>query len=81
MNAQNIADRIATGPQTDRAQLLSLEATSSGIEAASPALLEDWATEVLQVANVFPGEAGQYWAQVAADLRSMAWEKMTGVGV
>jgi hypothetical protein len=81
MNAQNIADRIATGPQTDRAILLAFEADAAGIEAASPTLLEDWATEVLQIANVFPGESGQYWAQVAADLRSLAWEKMTGVGV
>lgn len=81
MNAQNLADRIATDPQTDHTQLLALEATAGNIEAASPTLLEGWATEVLAVANGAPGESGQYWAQVAADLRSMAYEKMTGVGV
>jgi hypothetical protein len=82
MNAQNLADRIATAPRLPGTLLIIFEATAAGIEAASPTLLQAWATEVLQVVNGVPGESGQYWAQVAADLELMAAEKMTtGVGV
>jgi hypothetical protein len=79
MNPANLSARITAGLESinppDPLLALAAEATPEGIAAASPALLQAWAADVLRVANGLRGEAGQYWAQVAADLRSLAWER------
>jgi hypothetical protein len=77
----NIANRITAGLSVDAPLILiriSAEATTEGIAAASSALLQAWAVDVLAAANELPGMAGQYWASIASELRSMAWERSTG---
>ena len=83
MNPRNIADRITAGLECINPPLCLLcvaaEATAPGIAQASPHLLQGWAADVLRAANELQGEAGQYWASIAAELRSLAWEKSTRV--
>ena len=83
MNPRNIANRITAGLECINPPLCLLqvaaEATTEGIAAASATLLRAWAKDVLRAANELQGEAGQYWASIAAELRSLAWEKSTGV--
>ena len=84
MNPRNIADRITAGLECVSPPLCLLqvaaEATAPGIAQASPHLLQGWAADALRAANELQGQAGQYWASIAAELRSMAWERSTGVG-
>jgi hypothetical protein len=68
----NIANRITAGLE------IAAEATTQGINEASATLLQEWAADVLTAANEVPGMAGQYWASIASELRSMAFERMTG---
>jgi hypothetical protein len=78
----NIADRITAGLSVDAPIALiriAAEATTQGINEASATLLQEWAADVLAAANELPGMAGQYWASIAAELRSLAWERTTGV--
>ena len=83
MNPRNIADRITAGLECVSPPLCLLqvaaEATTEGIAAASAMLLKEWAADVLRAAAELQGEAGQYWASIAAELRSLAWEKSTRV--
>ena len=83
MNPRNIADRITAGLECISPPLCLLqvaaEATTEGITAASATLLRAWAADVLRAANELQGQSRQYWASIAAELRSMAWEKSTGV--
>ena len=79
----NIANRISAGLECVSPPLCLLhvaaEATAEGITAASANLLQAWAADVLCAANELQGSAGQYWASIAAELRSLAWEKSTRV--
>ena len=80
----NIANRISAGLECVSPPLCLLqvaaEATTEGIAAASAMLLQAWAADVLRAANELQGQSGQYWASIAAELRSLAWEKSTRVG-
>jgi hypothetical protein len=79
----NIANRITAGLESINPPLtlirIAAEATTQGINEASATLLQAWAADVLTAANELPGMAGQYWASIASELRSMAWERTTGV--
>ena len=86
MNPRNIANRITAGLECVSPPLCLLqvaaEATTEGSAAASAMLLQAWAADVLRAANELQGQsgqAGQYWASIASELRSLAWEKSTGV--
>ena len=83
MNPRNIADRITAGLECVSPPLCLLqvaaEATTEGIAAASAMSLQAWAADVLRATNELQGDAGQYWASIAAELRSIAWEKSTRV--
>ena len=83
MNPANIANRITAGLECVNPPLCLLqvaaEATAPGIAAASAKLLQTWAEDMLRAANELQGQSGQYWASIAAELRSMAWEKSTRV--
>jgi hypothetical protein len=82
MNPRNISDRITAGLEAINPPLVLLtvasEATTQGIAEASPKLLQEWAADVLKAANKLEGQAGQHWASIAAELRSLAWERSTG---
>jgi hypothetical protein len=82
MNPGNIADRIRMGLQAitppDELRVVASEATTQGITEASPMLLRAWADDVLKAANKLDGQAGQHWASIAAEMRSLAWERSTG---
>ena len=82
-NPANIANRISAGLESVSPPLCLLcvaaEATTEGITAASATLLRAWAADVLRAAAELQGQSGQYWVSIAAELRSLAWERSTGV--
>ena len=82
-NPTNIANRITAGLECISPPLCLLqvaaEATTEGIAAASAMLLQAWVADVLRAANELQGQSGQYWVSIASELRSLAWEKSTGV--
>ena len=82
-NPTNLADRIAEGLESVAPHpallVLALEATAEGITAASAGLLQEWAWAIISLGYELGGGVGQDWAAIAADMRSLAYEKTSGV--
>jgi transcriptional regulator with XRE-family HTH domain len=77
---QRLGIRVETGvddiPEAPPLNLASR--MQAGFDSASPDLLAAMAKGIETAAQSHPGAAGQYWSSIAAEMRSLSYERRTG---
>jgi len=73
IRVESAVDDIPEAPPLNLASRIQ-----AGIDSASPELLAAMANGIELAAKTHPTEAGQYWLSIAAEMRSLSYERRTG---
>jgi XRE family transcriptional regulator, regulator of sulfur utilization len=73
LRVENGVDDIPEAPPLNLASRIQ-----AGLDSASPELLAAMAHGIELAAKAHPTDAGQYWLSIAAEMRSISYERRTG---